>query len=285
MEKDSAHTRKVGMPGPKPDQSAKPQAAGGPFGIDFGFGKQQQPAGQATPQQSKPASLDDAYQFWKKNPDAGNMRRLLDVARPVIDKAITSYAGGDPSFKGHAKKLAIDAFRTFSPTKGAKLRTHLLIRLQPLRRAYTKRLSPLAVPERVQLDKMRIDQTEQAFTQLHGREPSDAELAEETGLSLKRISHVKAFAGGSLSEGRMVIEGEQMLPGSNVVTPEDIVVEFVHHDLDPVDKKILEWKTGLYGKRRLTTGEIARRLKITPSAVSQRAAKIALKLEAARTRG
>ncbi len=279
MDKDAAHTRKVKMPGSKPGQ----KAGLGAFGIDFGFGKQVQGPKPAAP--SKPATMDDAYDFWKRNPGSANMQRLLDAAKPVIGKALTSFAGGDRAFTGRAKRLAIDAFKTYDSAKGAKLRTHLLIRLQPLQRNYTKRMSPLAVPERVQLDKMRIDRAEQAFTQIQGREPADAELAEKMGLSLKRIAHVKSFAGGILSEGQMVVDGEQSLPRSSVVTPADIVVEYVHHDLDPIDKKILEWKTGIYGKRRLGTTEIARRLKITPSAVSQRAAKIALKLEAGRSRG
>lgn len=279
MDKDSAYTRKVDMPGAK---SREPGQR--PFETAFGFDKQQ-PKQPERPDRPEPLSMEGAYDHWQRNQSADNMQRLLEAARPVIDTAITSYAGGDSAFRGRAKKLAIDAFRTFNPQKGAKLRTHLIIRLQPLRRDYGARMSPLAVPERVQLDKLRIDRAEQAFTQLYGREPADAELSEETGLSLRRIAHVKAFAGGSLSEGQLVVDGEQVLPRSEVVTPEDIAVEFVHHDLDPIDKKILEWKTGIYGKRRMTTSEIARRLKVTPSAVSQRAAKIALKLEAARSRG
>ena len=75
------------------------------------------------------------------------------------------------------------------------------------------------------------------------------------------------------------------LPGTEKVSAEDIWLEYVHHDLDPVDKKVLEWKTGLYGKTILSTNEIARRLKITPGAVSQRASKIAMKIEEGRSAG
>jgi DNA-directed RNA polymerase specialized sigma subunit len=89
------------------------------------------------------------------------------------------------------------------------------------------------------------------------------------------------FSKGLISEGQTATpeEGVQ-LPGTESLPASDIWLEYVHHDLDPIDKKILEWKTGMYGKQVLSTNEIARRLNITPSAVSQRAAKIAMKIEA-----
>jgi DNA-binding Lrp family transcriptional regulator len=52
-------------------------------------------------------------------------------------------------------------------------------------------------------------------------------------------------------------------------------MEYVHHDLEPLDQKMLEWRTGIYGKTIKSVNEIAERLKLSPAAVSQRAARIA----------
>jgi DNA-directed RNA polymerase specialized sigma subunit len=274
MEKKADHLRRVPMPG-RWKREKQPNVLT-PGSTDFGFGADEQRVTQ-TP---KLGSLDDTYDFWQRNQSQANMDQLLRAAQPTINKALSSFAGGDKSLNARAKRLAIDAFRNYDPKKGAKLSTHLYIRLQPLQREYTQRSSILEIPERVQLDRFRLEQAETALADELGREPSDAELAEYIGLSTRRIAHVRKFARKRFSESQIRSpEGEPLQPASEEVSPEDIWFEFVHHDLDPTDKKILEWKTGMYDKKVLSTNEIARRLKITPSAVSQRAAKIALKLE------
>lgn len=277
MEKAAAHLRSVAMPGQSRsaaeearESNAKPDI----FGTDFGFSKV------VKKQQAERTSLDDAYSFWNKNQVPQNLNRLLTAAKPVLKQAITSFARGDQTYMGRARKLAIGAFKTFDPKRGAKLRTHLMIQLQPLQRSYTKRTSVLSVPERVQLDRYRLDQAEQALRAELGREASDSEIADHTGLAMKRIAHVRSFARGTLSEGQLTTPDSGLrLPSASQVTPDDVWAEYVHHDLGPVDQKIMEWKLGIYGKKQRSTNEIARRLGITPSAVSQRAARIAAKLE------
>jgi len=230
--------------------------------------------------QTQPSGLDNAYGTWQKSQSPRTMKQLLDSAGPVISKALRSYAGGDSALTGHAKRLAIDAIKKYDPAQGTKLQTYLLIQLQPLRREYMRRTSPVKIPERVQTDKYHLDMAERGFRETNDREPSDSELSELTGLSAKRIARLRMFAKGVVSEGQTATEEQGvMLPGSEGATAHDIWLEYVHHDLDPIDKKIFEWKTGIYGKHVLSTNEIARRLNITPSAVSQRASRIAMKIE------
>jgi DNA-directed RNA polymerase specialized sigma subunit len=267
MHKAAAHLRSVKMPEhPKPT-TQKPEEAG----MDFGFSKSlKQPQ----------SSLDEAYGFWKKNPSQDNMIKLIDIATPVLRQAITSYAAGDKTYMSRAKKLAVDAFANYDPARGTKLRSYLLLQLQPLQRAHVKRTSAVAVPERVQLDRYRLDQAEEQLKNELGREPADIELADHTGFSAKRIAHIRSFARGTLAESQLMDpEKGLQLPATEHVTGDDLWVEYVHHDLAPVDQKIMEWKLGIYGKKQLSTNEIAKRLNLTPSAVSQRAARIAAKLE------
>lgn len=270
-----AHTKKVIMP-QSPDQETKqetPVIPQGDFQPSFGFDKHFKQPG------DKP-SLERSYEHWAQNRTPANLRKVVKAAEPVINTAVTSFAGGDTSLRSRAKSLAISGIKSYDPSRGTKLKTHLMIRMQPLQRHYLKRVTPIAVPERVQLDHYRLRQAEEAFKQTKGREASDDELAEMTGLSPRRIAHVRRLSKGVLAEGQTETAEEGVsTPGTQEITPEDVWIEYVHHDLDPIDKKILEWKTGLYGKERLGTSAIARRLGITPSAVSQRAAKIALMLE------
>ncbi len=55
--------------------------------------------------------------------------------------------------------------------------------------------------------------------------------------------------------------------------------QFLYHDLDPYDQVILEYGLGLNGSPKLPAAQIARRLKLSPGAVSQRASRIQQQLD------
>lgn len=230
--------------------------------------------------------MEQAYEKWKKEQTPANMGELLTASRPVLDTAIKSYGRGNQALLPSARRLAVDAFKTYDPSKGAKLQTHLMTQLQPLRRKAREAENVVNVPERVSADLYRLDQSNQALTDQLGREPSDRELADHTGLSMKRIGHVRTFQGTETAESQLVDpEGGVFYPGTEQPDPDRILIEYVHHDLDPVDQKILEWSTGLYGKDQLQKQEIANRLGLSPGAVSQRAAKIAKRLAELKSAG
>lgn len=223
--------------------------------------------------------MEEAFKVWDTSKNPENMGKLLDAAEPVIQSALQSYAGGNKSLRGRARLLAASAFQTFDPTKGAKLRTHLMTQLQPLNR-YNKAFQQVThVPERVSADLYKINQEHQKFFDQYGKEPTDRELADVTGLSSRRIAKVRGFARGEMAESSLteMDEGEKsvMYPGVSKVDPKQVWLEYVHHDLAPTDQKILEWRTGYNGKMVLSNNEIAKRLGLSPGAVSQRAAKIA----------
>lgn len=54
---------------------------------------------------------------------------------------------------------------------------------------------------------------------------------------------------------------------------------FVYESLDPTDRVIMEHTLGMYGRPVMSNQEIARKLGITPSAVSQRKTRIQLRLD------
>ena len=76
-----------------------------------------------------------------------------------------------------------------------------------------------------------------------------------------------------------VEKGDTLLQGE-VDENEDPWRDYVYHDLDTKSRKIFEWTTGYGGTKILPKQEIARRLKITPAAVSSRIQTIIAFLEA-----
>ena len=226
--------------------------------------------------------MEEAFEKWKGAPTPENAASLLDAAKPVIDSAVQAYGRGNPALRTKAKVLALGAFQSYDPSKGTKLRTHLMTQMQPLIR-HSRQFDNIArVPERVSGDLYMINQAKKDFLDKFRRDPTDHELADETGLSSRRIAHVRGFARGDMSESGLKEsdEGEMsiMYPGVSRPDPAQIWLEYVHHDASPIDRQILEWKTGYNGQKVLSTTDIAKRLGLTPGAISQRSAKIAEKL-------
>jgi RNA polymerase primary sigma factor len=210
---------------------------------------------------------------------------VLDQTRPVVDTALQSYAGGDKSLFDRGTLLAAKALRSYHPDKGTKLRTHLMNQLQPLRRYHRERTAVTRVPERVTMDLYKMNQESQRLRENIGREPSDTELSRATGLARKRLIHIRRFTGEAAESQLSNDSNEIMYPGVQQISPDQVLLEYVHHDLDSIDQMILEHRSGLYGKPVLSNNDIAARLKLTAGAVSQRAAKIAKRINELRDAG
>lgn len=225
--------------------------------------------------------FNDVYTQWQQNRTPELNSKLLTSVQPVIDTALSSYGGGNtsPALRSRAKIMALKAFDTFDPKRG-NVRTHLLSQLQGLRRLAAKEQNIIGIPEQVGLDFQKLDSAENELRDQLSRDPTDDELADFTGLSVRRIRKVKSFhkpvASGMLdqetTEDSYSGEVASQLPGKN--NSVDAWLDFVYGDLSATDKLVMDMTLGRNGRRRTSTQEIARRLNMTPGAVSQRAAKI-----------
>ncbi len=221
------------------------------------------------------------YESWKAEPSPANAGKVLKALDPVIKSALRTYAGGgqaSPTIRSRAKMIVLDSLPRYDPAK-AKLRTHLMVNLQSLRRSSAEENQIVAVPERVRLDQHRLYTASNELADQLGREPSDAELAAHTGLSIKRLGHIrKAKTGYSegQTQGALNADGE----GSSLAAPavssgdNSVWLDFIYGDLQPTDQFIMERTLGLNGHRPMLKGDIAKKLGISAGAVSQRAARI-----------
>lgn len=223
----------------------------------------------------------DIYLKWKENPTQENAEELYRKISPIVNKAVKLFVGSDPppQLVSKAKALAMNAIKNYDPKK-AQLNTYLMIHLQVLMRHAAEYNRPIHVPERVAMDWKLIQEKISEFKDEYGREPSDSELADATGLSIKRIEYVRKMraqvAEGAYSPEAGSDEDSAFDPAVRNVNMEAELAwaEFVYQDLSPIDQVIMEHTLGLHGKPILSNEEIARKLNITPSAVSQRKAKI-----------
>lgn len=218
------------------------------------------------------------FDAWKQSDTPQTRNQLLKATQPVIDRAVYSYAGNSPSpyIKSQAKLMALDAFGDYNPAKG-NLRTHLLTRLQRLQRTNAQNQQIISIPERVAIDRRNLFEVEERLRDELGRDPSDAEIADYTGLSLKRIGYIRNANTGINTGSIMDEEGETFDPGSIIpgnTQVEDAWREMIYYDLQPVDQAIMDYTLGLHGAPVLENRQIASRLGISEGAISQRKNKI-----------
>lgn len=235
--------------------------------------------------QPKPGAGDDFAQVhsgWLNNQTPAQNTQILTKVQPIIDTAVSSYVGASPSssIRTRAKLMTLKALQNFDPVRG-NVRTHLLSQLQSLRRLAAKEQNIISIPEQVGLDFQKLTEAENALRDRLSRDPSDDEIADNVGLSTRRIKKIRAFH-KPIAEGSTVVDTADdyadaggvasKIPGQT--SEQDAWMDFVYGDLDPTNKLIMDMSLGRNGRRKTSVQEIAQRLNITPGAVSQRAAKI-----------
>lgn len=227
--------------------------------------------------------FDSVFDDWRKNSSPEANTKLLGTVQPIIDTAVNSYAGqnASPTLKNKARLMALKALQSYDPQKG-NVKTHLLSQLQSLRRAAAQEQNIIGIPEQVGLDFQRLSAAENELRDGLSRDPTDDELADMTGLSTKRIKKIRNFH-QPVAEGMTAMQSGNSEDDTNTdiastlpnyTKHTDAWLDFVYGDLTPTDKLIMDMTLGRNGRRRTSTQDIARRLNITPGAVSQRAAKI-----------
>jgi len=228
-----------------------------------------------------PDNFDEIHANWLKNRTPEYNTQILDAIQPIIDTAIQSYVGPNvnQTIRTQAKLMALRALETYDPTKG-NVRNHLLSQLQSLRRYAAKQQNIIEIPEQVGLDFQALQEASNELRDQLGRDPTDDELADHTGMSKRRIKKIRSF-NQPVSEGSTHNETDENsnsgdtasnIPGQDPGA--EAWLDFVYDDLSSTDKIIMDMMLGRNGRKKASVKEIAEALNISPSAVSQRAAKI-----------
>ena len=216
----------------------------------------------------------DSFNAWKKDQTPEANTQMLHTLRPVIEQGIKAHVGeSNPLLLSRARKLTLNGLRSYDQSR-SRLKTHIFTQLQGLKRINRQQGQIIQAPERVQLDAYHLVNHTQELRDQLGRDPSDAELADHTGFSLKRIAHVRKLQPG-VAEGTMDRVAPSMPIGMQTSQPaHDTWVQIVYEDLPPLDQRILEHTLGLNGHPRLSNQDLARKLGRSAGAISQRKAKI-----------
>lgn len=229
--------------------------------------------------------MDSAYVTWARDPSPVNMRAVMGKANRTIDSALTSYAPNSaPAVRSKAKILLKKAIETYDSSQ-SRLRTHIYNQLRPLGREANS-YATLHVPERVSQDLSYLNEWTQKFKEEKGHDPSDTDLADFSKLSKKRIAHIRRYDKNQVFEGTIIGSGSQGdedtgmgTEGLRIQEAANLWEDYVYEGLSKQDKLLYDLKMGKGSAIPRSVNEIAQRLKITPSAVSQRLKNIAKKIQ------
>lgn len=222
------------------------------------------------------------YRAWKAAPTPETATTLLAAIRPHVDRAVHLHVGaGGPLIESRARRMALEGMRRYDPAAGS-IKTHLTRHLEGLKRVARRQTTILRVPERVALDRAGVESAAREFEAENGREASDGELAERTGFGLARIRKVRSYR-PAVAEGTL----EELMGGAAPAAagpadglPETLWHRLVYDELAPADQRIVDLH-----RAGVANGEIARRLGVSPGAVSQRKARIQARYDEGRDLG
>lgn len=229
-------------------------------------------------------STDALVDKWQKNTnDKALTSEVLRRMRPTMSAAINSYAAGmDSQMSVKAARLTLNALRTYDKKRGVAASTYVFHNLKRLNRLGAKAQNIIPQSEYASLGRKAVKAAMDEFIDRKGREPSMAELADATGLSVKKLEQYMD-QGAVVSESSTLYANNQKDKYGKTDLTDDDYFEYVYASVDPISQKIMEWSSGLHGARTLNNNQIADRLHITPAAVSQRKNRIQRLLSDARS--
>lgn len=210
---------------------------------------------------AKPLNFDQAEEGrllteWKKTGNPAHLSNLLTRYTPLIKSQTRRFEGADvpkAAIDAEAKQIAVQAFKNYDPSRGVRLSTYVTSYLPKVRRYVIKHQNPVRFPEDVALRIGSYRQAEEELSSQLGRSPSAQEIADNRSWSMRDVRKVRmAAAGSSIAEMSDTIQSDDAGRGDRKAS---IFLDYLYHELDGDEKKVLEHLYGLHGEKKSETTE------------------------------
>ena len=219
----------------------------------------------------------ELFDTWKADPRPETLTPLIQGLGPTIDRGLSTYGyQKDPNMRSAAELHLIKGLPRYDPER-SKIDTWATNELKRVPRLGLQQRHSIPIPEQAASDIQSIRQAETELRHRLGRDPTPDETADATSLSVRRIGSVKSRFGAPTVTQEMVrsSEGQETAIGSQTADRDELVIDLVYGELNPVDQKIMDWSLGWHGQPKLPKAEIAKRLGLSPARITQRAGDVA----------
>ncbi|MGB6222990.1 sigma-70 family RNA polymerase sigma factor [Haloferula sp.] len=171
----------------------------------------------------------------------------------------------------------------YDPEKGAKLSSYASWWIkQSVKRALANQGKTIRLPVHAVEKIARVRRITSLMTEALGREPSNEELSEETGIPLKKLSMIRQAAQRPTSLDAPLNEGEQtnfgdVIGDETALDPLEALTSTNLHDqlddllglLDERETHIINSRFGLNGKKPMNLEEVGREFGVTRERIRQ----------------
>jgi DNA-directed RNA polymerase specialized sigma subunit len=204
----------------------------------------------------------ELWRQWKMTKSPTDLQKLLTQLNPILMREVNKWA---PSMsksylEGEAKRLTVEALDGYNPNMGAALSTYLASRLVKLSRVVYATQNTARLSETKNLLFHTYHTAANELRDRHGREATNEELADQLGWSPKKLETFQRQ-----SQRKEFVESEDH---PEVDDAEDHLVDYIYHDLTPLQKSIFEHSTGYQGKPKLSGDAMMKKLGITQGQLS-----------------
>lgn len=218
----------------------------------------------------------ELWRAYKDNPGQQTLQPLMKQLDGVIQNQVNKWSGAiaRPVLESKAKRLALEAIKSYDPNAGAALATHVTNRLKKLSREVYTHQDAVRLPEYKKLRVHSFIRGQKELMDQFGREPNNSELTDHLGWSPKMLSEVQKSMNPELIESQDVGGGlfeNQSIWGSDSGNG---MVDLIYYDLNPKDKLIFEHSTGYSGKPVLSNTKLRKKTGLTQGQLSYRKRKI-----------
>lgn len=200
------------------------------------------------------------------------MTPLLGSFAGAINKNANRYIG-NPQFPLHPdvirhqyKIQAVKAFETYDPQRGVQLSTHVHNQMKKASRYFIRRQNIGVIPEVRALRIREFHEGRNQLSEMLNREPNQFELSRHLRWSPMEVRRMER----ELRTAQATPTGEKEdEPLAFKSQREAEVIRMIQYDLGGEEKLVYEYLFGMGGKPRLQPGQIATRLRWTPSKITR----------------
>lgn len=205
------------------------------------------------------------WEQWKADKSDDNLEALIKQVNPIIQSQVNKLSTNNiprSALEARAVNLAINSFDKYDPSK-TQLNTYLTWQLKPLNRYVYQHQNIGKIPESRIVHIGAINRAETELNEQLGRMPTEQEVADHTGIAVRDVSLIRKENRPDLAQGYGSEDWQRSY------TTYDDTLWLLWGEMEGRDREILEYLYGMNGKETLSPGEIAAKLGISASRVSQ----------------